>query len=132
MEGVGDAFDDFAYQRGFLIGEGFENVLDPVVGGFGFANSDADAREFVGAQQFDDRGHALMSGGATAGSDADDAEGEVHFIVDDGQIGGSRTEAGEEVADRVAAVVHEGAGLGENDGPTFDFALAEGGVLAAV
>ncbi len=73
-----------------------------------------------------------MSGGPSAGPQPDGPKGQVHLVVDYHQVGGLDAEAGQQVMDGFAAVVHVGSGLGQNHRCARHFPLPQDGMLTAV
>ena len=132
VQGSGDSFHNLIDEGSFCLGERLKDVSHPVVGRFGFADADADAGELVCAQEFNDGSHALMSRSAAARTEADDAKGQVHFVIDDNQVRGLGVEAIKQISGGVTAVVHEGARLGKHHGSSFELPLTQGHVLSAV
>ncbi len=85
------------------------------------ADAYPDAGYFLGAEGADNGLDAVVASGAALDANADHAEWQVHVVVDDEEFILRDMPAGGDVVDGLAAEVHEGAGLAEEDSMGFPF-----------
>ena len=72
--------------------------------------------------------YRAMAGGPTPLADTDPAEGQVKIVKNDGYVLASNGEVAQQALDRLAAPVHVGLGLGEDDEAVLALGPADRGV----
>lgn len=122
--GFGGFLDSLIGEGRRLSGKLSKDVIHAAI--IGLADADADSFERFAFEVRDDALHPVMAAARTTWTETDFALGNIHVVVDDDEVFQGDVIVVHQGTDEVARKVHEGLGLGEDDGLGEHRMLADG------